>query len=315
MKVLVLNKNNIVDGTNNSKFRFKFSKTVSLKKGTKLAISKINMYYSWENITSSLNNQSFSYTWWNNSGVQNKTYTLTIPQGYYTYGDINDWLYNELCTRGHYLTFASESNTVGNSNGQAWSSSTKYVFLELMENATYYACQFRLYALPAYVLTNPPYTKPANVTGYEWRVPSLIIDGLDTFYPTPSIIVSSSNKFSDIIGFDSGTYGTGRTASSGGVQDYISTKVPTLDPVGSVLVLCTLANNSYSSPNNLIDTFTYSVDYGAMIAIENNNLNWIDVMEGTYSEFFIEFKNQDFGNMVIKDDKVVITMILDEPNE
>ena len=315
MKVLVLNKNNIVDGSNNSKFRFKFSRTVNFKKGTKLAISKINMYYSWENITTTFNNQSFSYTWWNSSGVQNKTYSLTIPQGYYSYSDINDWLYNELCNRGHYLTYSTEANAKGSSNGQSWSTSTKYVFIELMENSTYYSCQFRLYALPMYHLTTPTYTKPADVTGYEWRVPSVIIDGLNTYYATPKIIISSSNKFSDIIGFDAGTYGTGQNATSGGIQDYISTYTPTIDPVGSVLVFCSLANNSYSSPNNLIDTFTYSVDYGSMIAIENNNLNWIDVMEGSYSEFYIEFKNQDFGNMTIKDPNCVLSMVLDEPDE
>ena len=80
----------------------------------------------------------------------------------------------------------------------------------------------------------------------------------------------------------------------GAYEDVLSTYTPTIDPVGSVLVQCSMANNIYATPSNLIDSFTYAVDYGAMIAIENNNLNWINIAEGAYSEFFIEFRKGSF---------------------
>ena len=224
-------------------------------------------------------------------------------------------MYSELVNRGHYLTYATEANAKGQSNGTAWSATTKYVFIELMENSTYYSCQFRLYALPIYVATSPPYTKPANVTGYEWRNPSSITDGINTYYPTPKIIISSTNNFKDIVGFSSGTYGTGSVTTASGFQDYLSTYTPTLDPTGSVLITCSLANNLYASPRELIDSFTYTVDYGGMIAVENHNLNWINIAEGSYSEFYIEFKNQNFGQMVIKDPNSILLMVIEEAGE
>lgn len=315
MKVLVLNKNNIVPDTNNSKFRFKFNTTVNFKKGAKIAISKINMYFSWENITESFNNRTFSYMWFDTSGNLTKSYPLTIPSGYYTIDDINNWLYIELCNRGHYLTYAVKANALGTSNGNDWTSSTKYVFIEMMENSTYYSCQFRLYALPAYTNTSPPYTKPANVTDYEWRVPSQTTVGMNTFRGAPKIIIPSTNNFKDFVGFEAGTYGSGAINTNNQFEDRLSVYAPTVDPVGSVLVLCSLSNNVYSSPSNLMDSFTYSVDYGQMIAIENNNLNWIDIAQGSYSEFFIEFKDQNFRNIVIKDPNTVITMVIQEPEE
>ena len=315
MKVLVLNKNNIVDGTNNSKYRYKFTSTVNFKKGSKIALSKLNMYFSWENITPTLNNQTFSYTWWDSAGIQNKTYSLTIPQGYYSISDINDWMYSELVNRGHYLTYSLETNVKGQSNGSSWSSTTKYVFIELMENSTYYSVQLRLYALPVYVTTGATYTKPANVAGYEWRNPSSIVVGINTYYPTPKMVISSTNNFKDIVGFSSGTYGNGQITTASGYQDYLSTYTPTLDPTGSVLITCSLANNLYASPRELIDSFTYTVDYGGMINVENNNLNWINIAEGSYSEFYIEFKNQNFGQMVIKDPNSIILMVIEEPDE
>lgn len=313
MKVLVLNKNNIVSDSNNSKYRFKFNTTVNFKKGAKIAISKINMYFSWENITDAFNNRTFSYNWFDASGNLTKSYPLTIPSGYYSIDDINNWLYVELCNRGHYLTYAVKANALGTSNGNDWTSSTKYVFIEMMENSTYYSCQFRLYSLPNFATSL--FTKPTDVSGYEWKVPTQTTVGINTFRGSPKIIIPSTNNFDDIVGLNPGTYGSGSINTNNQFEDVLSTYAPTLDPVGSVLVLCSLSNNLYSSPSNLMDSFTYSVDYGQMIAIENNNLNWIDIAQGSYSEFFVEFKDQNFRNIVIKDPNVLITMVIQEPEE
>ena len=314
MKVLVLNKNNIVPDTNNSKLRFKFNSTVNFKKKSKIAISKINMYYSWQNISDQFNNRTFSYSWWDASG-NSTSFTLTIPQGYYAVDDINNWMYGELLERNHYLTYpgATSVNVKGYSNGIDYvASTTKYIFIELMDNSTYYSLQFRLYSLPNFSATST-YNKPNNIGGFEWRVPSNVTVNSFSHNQSPKIIIPSTNKFCDLVGFAPGTYGTGYMR--GAYEDVLSTYTPTIDPVGSVLVQCSMANNIYATPSNLIDSFTYAVDYGAMIAIENNNLNWINIAEGAYSEFFIEFKNQNYGNLIIKDPSMVITMIIDEPEE
>jgi len=312
VKVLVLNKQNIVSGSSNSIFTYKFASTTKFAKGSKIALSKVHMFYSWENITSVNNNMSFSYGWFDNVGTGTKNYTIDIAQGQYSIGDINDYLYAKLCERGHYLTYATEANaTFGTSNGNSWSTKTKYVFIEMMENSTYYACQIRLYVLP---FTTGTYTKPTNVTGFEWAIPTLMTS---SNLKAPKFIIPSTNNFKDLIGYASGSYGSGTLTSVGTkFEDFLSTGVPEIDPVGSVLITCSIANNQYSSPNNLIDTFSYGdSDYGMLIKVEPNNLNWIKIHDSSYSDFTIQFLTPLYKKMYIKDDNTVITFVIDEPDE
>ena len=74
-----------------------------------------------------------------------------------------------------------------------------------------------------------------------------------------------------------------------------------------------MCKNTLSSPTSLIDSFTYTEDYGSMIKIESNNWAWNDILEGSYHEFSIEFKDQNFNPMYIKDANNVILLVLDIP--
>lgn len=311
MKTLILNKSNIVSGSSNTLYKYKFPSTVYLKKGTKIALAKLSFYYSWPNVTSANNNNTFSYQWFDTSGVLNKTYTLTIPDGYYTYSDLNSWLYEELCNRGHYLTYPSTTTSpLGTSNGADFTSTTKYVFFEIQENATYYSCQLTMHAVPNYSATVPVYNTPIpNVTGYSWRPPTEIANK----YQTGKIVIPSGTNFGTYLGFSAGTtLGTGQISSTASSEDLLSTKTPELCPVASVMVMCSLCSSKYSYPSSLLYSFSATVDYGAMIDVESNNYIWVDVNEGSYSEFSIELRDQDFKQMYILDSNNVIIMVLDE---
>ena len=61
MFVIVLNSTHIVQDGLNNKLVYKFPNSVLLK-DKYIAVSSISMYYSWFNITSSYNNNTFSYT-------------------------------------------------------------------------------------------------------------------------------------------------------------------------------------------------------------------------------------------------------------
>jgi hypothetical protein len=163
---IVLNKSNIVEGSNNSQYRFKFKSDAVFKKGDKVAIQKLAVYYSWINIGSANNNNIFFYNWFDTSGHLTKTYDITIQDGNYTIDDLNDYMYNILISRGHFCTYGLASDVRGNSNGVAYSTNTRYVFLELMENSTYFSAQLRSYALPVFSST-PTYTQGTNVSGFE----------------------------------------------------------------------------------------------------------------------------------------------------
>lgn len=310
MRTIILNKSNIVEGSNNSLYKYKFPSTVEFK-SAKVAISKIAFYYSWANVTKNYNNNSFSYQWFDLSGNLSKTYSLTIPDGYYTYSDINSWMYEELCNRGHFLTYPVTTTTIyGTSNGLDYTSSTKYVFFEIQENATYYSSQITLYALPNFSAT-PVYNTIPIVTGYSWRTPTAISNKLQT----GKIVIPSSTSFSDYIGFSSGTIGTGQIASTVTREDLLSDKSPELVPVSSVLVLNSLISNKFASSSNLAYSFSATVEYGALIDVEPNNLVFLNVVPGLYNDFTIQLKDQDFGQMYIKDKNNIIILILDEHDD
>ena len=61
MRTLILNSSNIVPGTNNSILSYEFvGGGITLKKGQKLALASLQMYYSTFNITALNKNNSFS---------------------------------------------------------------------------------------------------------------------------------------------------------------------------------------------------------------------------------------------------------------
>ena len=63
VSTIILNQSNIVNLNNgNNQMVFKFPNSVRLSNNA-LAVSNISMFYSWYNISSSLQNNIFQYTW------------------------------------------------------------------------------------------------------------------------------------------------------------------------------------------------------------------------------------------------------------
>ena len=85
MFIIVLNTNNILPDGKNNTLVYRFPNSVSFKEKY-IAVSSIQMYYSWFNINSQYNNMTITYTW--TVGVITTTYTVTIPNGLYNIVDI-----------------------------------------------------------------------------------------------------------------------------------------------------------------------------------------------------------------------------------
>jgi len=183
-----------------------------------------------------------------------------------------------------------------------------------MENSTYYSCQIRLYVLPysgSYTIGTVTAT---NTTNFIFPTLSPVMSATNTRCTT--VIIPSTNNIGTLLGFYPGVIGTGSFNYDPKFEDKLSNFSPEIDPIASVLITCSMANNEYSSPNNLIDTFSYGdVDYGMMIKFEPNNLNWIKVYDTAYSEFIVEFKTPTYREMYIKDPNSILTFVIDEPDE
>ena len=61
--VIILNQSNVdTSNPNNNSLSNSFPSSINLA-NTQIAVSSISMYYSWANVSASLNNNKFSYKW------------------------------------------------------------------------------------------------------------------------------------------------------------------------------------------------------------------------------------------------------------
>lgn len=286
MKTLIINGENLVSGPYNDTYKYNFPIGSVEFKNDQVAVSAIYMYYSWFNITSATtgsmyNNNVFQYVWYNNSG--SSTYTVTLPDGYYEVSDINAYLQSQMVANGHYLL---------DSNGD-------YVYyLELVTNTTYYAVQFNSYPIPTSLPSG--YTNPASIT-------------FPATATTPQIIISSTNNFKDVLGFDAGTYPSPtQTTNYSKLSDY----TPQVSPVSSLILSCTLLNNRYAIPSTLLYSFSPAgVSFGSLINITPPEMSFVDIQDGSYTDFTIEFRDQSLNRIAINDTNLVIMLTIKDKYE
>ena len=82
-QTVVLNRNNVVANTNNTKYVYKFPKPY-ISRGNEIALASLNIYYSWSNIQAYYKNNIFSYMWWDHLGQLTVRIDITIPDGNYS---------------------------------------------------------------------------------------------------------------------------------------------------------------------------------------------------------------------------------------
>lgn len=267
MKTIILNSSNI-DSTNNNVFRYKFPAGSAHFQNNRIGLSRISLYYSWENISST--NNKFSYTW-----VDGTSVSVTLPAGFYTVDDINSYMQSVMVTNTHYLV---------NSSGD-------YVYyLELVTNSTYYAVQLNSYPVP-------------NALPSGWSNPG--VWALPASAKTPQFTVPTSNSITSIIGFSSGTYPSATQSTN---YSKTSDSTPQVTPTQSLVMTCNLINNKLSIPADLMYSFSPNVTYGSLIIVDPPQPIMNDIRDGSYQDLVIRFYDQDLSPVTIKDKNVVILL-------
>jgi hypothetical protein len=113
-----------------------------------MMITSFQIPYSWYNITSRYNNNSFKI-YWPNGAVGNYTaYTLTLDDGFYTVNALNARIQQFCIEKGMYLTDGSGNNVY---------------YVSITPNSTAYANQIITKLVPL-VVTG--FTQPSNFAGY-----------------------------------------------------------------------------------------------------------------------------------------------------
>lgn len=274
---LVLNSSNVMANGRNTNFEYKFiSGSLVIPENSEMAISNVTIPYSFFNINLQLyNNSSFSYTFPSSTGTN--TYSVTLPDGYYSVDDINQYLQTVMITNGQYLV---------NASGQ-------YVYyITLAYDVVYYSVQLVCYAVPTSLPTG--YTNSAGMT-----FPSAAT--------TPQLIISDNN-FGAVIGFTTGTYPSTASTSN---QSTLSNTVPDGSVVNSMILRCNLVDNCVTMPSDIVDSIPISnTVFGANISYQPSFAKWQKVKAGRYSSMRVSIVDQNLNAIQANDPNVLITLLL-----
>ena len=84
-------------------------------------------------------------------------------------------------------------------------------------------------------------------------------------------------------------------------SDKNSENAPRLENVEVVLVHCILVNNSYQQASRVLFTFVPNIQYGQLISISPNPLNFLKTMNTEFSEIEVWFTDQNNNALEIED--------------
>jgi len=273
---LVLNSSNVV-GTNKNTYKYNFINGMfTIPENSEICISNITIPYSWFNITSSYNNNKFQFIWY---GTIATTYTVLIPDGFYTVSDINNFLENFMIQNSLYLIDSSTGN---------------YIFyIKLYTSVSYYANQILSFAVPSSLPVG--YTAPVGWAGFP------------AVASTPLFVIMSNNLQS-LLGFTAGSYPPVTQSTNYSVLSNLLP--PNGSPVNSIIVRCSLVDNQVTMPTDILDSFPINATFGSNINYFPTSEKWIKVNRGSHSNLVITFLDQNFNNINILDQNVIITLLL-----
>jgi hypothetical protein len=280
---LVINGSNVVNALKNT-YRYDFiNGTFEIAEGSEIMITSLQIPYSWFNITARNNNNIFRFYWPTASTTYN-TFTITLPDGFYTTTSLNAYIQQFCVANGFYLIENSTQNYV--------------YYINVLFNPTYYANQIILKTVPTVIPAG--FTAPANWAGYP------------TVSRTPYVEILSTNHFGKFLGFTAGNYGILSTAGGPPTVAYSvnSNQTPVGSTVNSLVIRCSLVNNNVSSQTDVVDAFAINGDFGRNLNFNNNIEKWIKLNAGRYSSFTVSIVDQNMNDIQILDSNILINFIV-----
>jgi hypothetical protein len=268
---LVLNSNNVVTGSNNTRYKYTFIAPVEIKENAEMAISNITIPYSWFNITEINNNNEAIIDWAVGGSIL--YFDIPLKDGYYSVTDLNGILQHTCIANGLYLI--DENNN--------------YVYyLTITYDTTLYAVRVSGYSIPTSLPSG--WTEPSNFAGYPVAP------------YTPRLIVNLG--FAKLIGFSTTIIGTITPFS------VTSTQTPQGSIVNSVVIRSNLIDNDAGFPTDILDVMTIDVPFGSNINYSPKELKLVKCVAGTIQSFEVFFCDQNLNPMYILDNNVCISLLL-----
>lgn len=178
---------------------------------------------------------------------------------------MNTYIQNQLIAAGAYLIDGSGNNVF---------------YMKISANSVYYACQIDFAVVPTALPTGYPRPTTGLYSGGGTGLPS----------SAATMRITVANNFSSVIGYTAGTY---PAAPASTVQSFLSNIVPSINPISSYIVRCSMINNKLSLPSDVLSSFTtQGTTSGQIIDISFPEFAWLDLTPGTYSSFTVVITDQ-----------------------
>jgi len=274
---IVLKSSNITDPTTNAVFKYDFPNSVNLV-DHEVALISASMYYSWNNISTILENRTFQYQYVDGTNTT-QTVTVTLDEGLYEISDINKALQFSMINEGLYLTNNETDENV--------------YYLEFVINTVRNSVDINTYAVPTSLPAG--FTSPSNWVGYP-----------STTY-NPNLIINA--KFNQIIGYADG-FQTGLNSGGGSTLSFSSSVSPNVQPNSNLLVdVGAFTDNKYSNPAGVIASIVPSVSVGGLISVKPPEYVYSPIKNGIYSSITVRLLNAfTLQPQQIQDPSIVIIL-------
>jgi len=267
---LVLNESNLVNINNKSQFEYKFRSGNFKAENLEMCLSQAVVPYSWFNVSSLLNNKTITFKFNDNVAAV----VITLPDGFYTIDDINNYLKQQSIINGWYLI---------NGTGD-------YVYyINIVVNVTYYANQIILNAVPSSLPTG--FTAPANFAGFSASGES------------PSVSFPDGSLYS-LVGFPLGTV----IPSVIGNQSILSTVTPVGSTVNAIIVRCDFISNDVTTPSDILTSFSINASFGSNINFTPSFPTYLPINNGNYSSFRIGLFDENLNPINAKDGRSLLNL-------
>ena len=201
--------------TSPNKFTFTLPSQYRSGENDQVSLKSLRLYYSWFNMTAAKNNNSFSYTW-----VDNTVHTVTLPDGIWSYADFQKYLEQVMLSKNHYLL---DSNN------------RPVYYIKFESNSVFYRISLSVSVVPAVLPSG--YTAPSGWVAQADKTPLVNI---------PATAIRS------YLGFEAGSYPNVAQAT---LYQVNGPNVPQVTDITSLMLQSNLANNEYGPDSRTLASF------------------------------------------------------------
>ena len=299
---------NWISGTN--KYRYSFVQPLDFRnKKAKLMMYQYSVYNSTYNISKALGNNTYSIKW-----INGNTYNFTIPDGFYTFSDLNTNLQFNMAKNYLYLQSTSNASQV-------------LYFIAFSANTVLYKAQIDVNYVPKTMPSG--YSYPINMPVGQWTIqssekyPQIILSkGLQTLFGFSSqntFPLSQTAVVNNGINVGTDSDGNPLTGSTPYVvnQSFLSDTYPVLSPTFSYLLTCNLVDSGkISNIPTLFFQIPITSSYGKLIsATVGNNGTGVSINPTVYNFLELSILDNNYNSIVFNDPELVISLLIQFENE